>query len=272
MRGAAVLLGAILPVGSALRVARPPHAAAAAAKLDRRAFAAALTTFVPAAANAALARDAPPPPGILENRDRGLNEKALIANDFYFVTGRKPPRVLDIQNLPRDDPKWNAWGECASGSDGSNACTYIPLKQRYDAYSKHGLTVRAASEDLVDLGQALRKKDLNTASFLLDSGEKGKAPSSLRQASRKALLLADGLLISANSGSLGREVLVARYYINEFHYATERIAEILSVDDVDWSAASELWRLGADSYNSFFVCVNKAIVPKVGEKFAAVRV
>ena len=133
----------------------------------------------------------------MENRDRGLNEKALIANDFYFVTGRKPPRVLDIQNLPRDDPKWNAWGECASGSDGSNACTYIPLKQRYDAYSKHGLTVRAASEDLVDLGQALRKKDLNTASFLLDSGEKGKAPSSLRQASRKALLLADGLLISA---------------------------------------------------------------------------
>ena len=97
--------------------------------------------------------------------------------------------------------------------DGSNACTYIPLKQRRDAYSKHGLTVRAASEDLVDLGQACRKKDLNTASFLLDSGEKGKAPSSLRQASRKALLLADGLLISANSGSLGREILVARYYI-----------------------------------------------------------
>ena len=176
MRRAAVLLGAILPVGSALRVARPPRAAAAAAKLDRRgpratldrrAFAAALTTLIPAAADAALARDAPPPPGILENRDRGLNEKALIANDFYFVTGRKPPRVLDIQNLPRDDPKWNAWGECASGSDGSNACTYIPLKQRYDAYSKHGLTVRAASEDLVDLGQALRKKDLSTASFLL---------------------------------------------------------------------------------------------------------
>ena len=132
--------------------------------------------------------------------------------------------------------------------------------------------VRAASEDLVDLGQALRKKDLNTASFLLDSGEKGKAPSSLRQASRKALLLADGLLISANSGSLGREILVARYYINEFHYATERIADLLGADDVDWAAAAELWRLGADSYNSFFVCVNKAIVPKVGEKFAAVRV
>ena len=87
----------------ALRVARPSlHA------VDRRAFAAALTTVVPAAANAALARDAPPPPGILENRDRGLNEKALIANDFYFVTGRKPPRVLDVQNLPRDDPKWSS--------------------------------------------------------------------------------------------------------------------------------------------------------------------
>ena len=77
----------------ALRVARAPQA------VDRRSFAAALTTFVPGAANAALARDAPPPPGILENRDRGLNEKALIANDFYFVTGRKPPRVLDIQKF-----------------------------------------------------------------------------------------------------------------------------------------------------------------------------
>ena len=77
------------------------------ATLDRRAFAAALTTLIPAAANAALARDAPPPPGILENRDRGLNEKALIANDVYVVTGRKPPRVLDVQNLPRDDPKWS---------------------------------------------------------------------------------------------------------------------------------------------------------------------
>ena len=65
---------------------------------------------------------------------------------------------------------------------------------------------------------------------------------------------------------------MARYYINEFHYATERIAEILSADEIDWPSASELWRLGADSYNSFFVCVNKAIVPKVGEKFAAVRV
>ena len=85
----------------------PVRAIALRLLLRERAFAAALTTFVPAAANAALARDAPPPPGILENRDRGLNEKALIANDFYFVTGRKPPRVLDVQNLPRDDPKWS---------------------------------------------------------------------------------------------------------------------------------------------------------------------
>ena len=47
---------------------------------------------------------------------------------------------------------------------------------------------------------------------------------------------------------------------------------MLGADEIDWAAAADLWRLGADSYNSFFVCVNKAIVPKVGEKFAAVRV
>ena len=266
LRRIRVLLLWLLPCSRALTVS--PRVT-----LDRRAFAATAIATLPTAANAALACDAPPAAGILENRDRGLNEKALISTDFYFVTGRRPPRVLDVQNLPRDDPKWNAWGECASGSDGSNACTYIPLKQRYDAYSRHGSTVMAAAEDLADLaelGRALKQRDLAAAALLLDNGEKVKAPSALRSASRKALLLADGLLISANSGGLGREILVARYYVNEFHYATERI--MLASDDVDWGAVSDLWRLGADSYNSFFVCVNKAVVPKVGEKFVAVRV
>ena len=80
------------------------------------------------------------------------------------------------------------------------------------------------------------------------------------------------IVVYGATGVLGREILVARYYINEFHYATERIAELLGADEIDWTAAADLWRLGADSYNSFFVCVNKAIVPKVGEKFLAVRV
>ena len=238
LRRIRVLLLWLLPCSRALTVS--PRVT-----LDRRAFAATAIATLPTAANAALACDAPPAAGILENRDRGLNEKALISTDFYFVTGRRPPRVLDVQNLPRDDPKWNA-------------------------YSRHGSTVMAAAEDLAELGRALKQRDLAVAALLLDNGEKVKAPSALRSASRKALLLADGLLISANSGGLGREILVARYYVNEFHYATERI--MLASDDVDWGAVSDLWRLGADSYNSFFVCVNKAVVPKVGEKFVAVRV
>ena len=57
-----------------------------------------------------------------------------------------------------------------------------------------------------------------------------------------------------------------------FSTRSDTACELLAADEVDWASAAELWRLGADSYNSFFVCVNKAIVPKVGEKFAAVRV
>ena len=56
---------------------------------SRRAFAAALTTLIPGAANAALARDAPPPPGILENRDRGLNE--CSDRERFLLCGTKPP-------------------------------------------------------------------------------------------------------------------------------------------------------------------------------------
>ena len=81
-----------------------------------------------------------------------------------------------------------------------------------------------------------------------------------------------GLLISANSGSLGREILVARYYVNEIHFATESIATIMDgAEPVDWAAAADAWRLGVDSYNSFFAVVNTKIAPKVGEKFVAIR-
>jgi len=208
----------------------------------------------------------------LEDRNRGLNDGALIQTDFYFTTGRRPPRVLNVENLPKDDPKWNAWGECAKDANGGNACTYIPLKQRYDAYSKYGISVAAGAEDFVALGSALKKKDLSAVGFLLDAGDKGRSPGAARSAARRALLLADGLLISANSGSLGREILVARYYVNEIHFATESIATIMDgAEPVDWAAAADAWRLGVDSYNSFFAVVNTKIAPKVGEKFVAIR-
>lgn len=209
----------------------------------------------------------------LEARTRGMNEGNLIQSDFYFVTGRVPPRVLDLANLPRDDPKWNAWGECAKSSAG-NACTYVPLQQRYTAYAKYASTVALGAQDFASVGPLLRKGDRDAVAFLLDEGTKGggpggavaTGPASARAATRQALLLADSLLISANSGGLGQEILVARFYLNEAHYATEEVVKAFLEGD-DTARALDAWALGVDSYNSYFTIVNKAIVPKVGEPF-----
>ena len=228
----------------------------------RRGFlGAAAATLWPAVASA----------GGLEDRDRGMNEKALLQSDFYFTTGRKPPRKLDLANLPTDDPKWNAWGECAK-SGSTNACTYVPLAQRYNAYSKYASTVLAGAQDFAEIGLRLRRgkpQDLDAVALLLDPGAQGRAPAPTRAAGRQALLLADALLISANSGSLGREILVARFYVNELHFATEAVAAALAQEEPDLPRALDAWALGVDSYNSYFCVVNKNIVPKVGDKFPA---
>ena len=129
-----------------------------------------------------------------------MNEKALLQSDFYFTTGRRPPRKLDLAALPTDDPK---------------------------------------------------------------------APAPTRAAGRSALLLADALLVSAASGSLGREILVARFYVNELFFSTEEVVRALEAEDVP--RALDAWALGVDSYNSYFTVVNPRIVPKVGEQFAPVR-
>ncbi len=56
--------------------------------------------------------DAQPADQRYENRDRNKNKDALIREDYWYFSGRRPPRSLDINALPADDPTWNAWGEC----------------------------------------------------------------------------------------------------------------------------------------------------------------
>ena len=146
---------------------------------------------------------------------------------------------------------------------------YVPLKQRYDAYSKYASTVRAGAEDFREIGGLLRKGKLERVALLLDAGAKGQAPAPTRAAGRSALLLADALLVSAASGSLGREILVARFYVNELFFSTEEVVRALEAEDVP--RALDAWALGVDSYNSYFTVVNPRIVPKVGEQFAPVR-
>ena len=45
-----------------------------------------------------------------ENRDRNKNKDALIREDYWYFSGRRPPRRLDIDAFPADDPTWNTWG------------------------------------------------------------------------------------------------------------------------------------------------------------------
>ena len=45
-----------------------------------------------------------------EDRDRKSNKEALIREDYWYFSGKKPPRRLNIDAFPADDPTWNAWG------------------------------------------------------------------------------------------------------------------------------------------------------------------
>ena len=45
-----------------------------------------------------------------ENRDRNKNKDALIREDYWYYSGKKPPRRLNIDAFPADDPTWNTWG------------------------------------------------------------------------------------------------------------------------------------------------------------------
>lgn len=58
--------------------------------------------------NPAAAQEETPAPAKYdyENRDRKQNKEALIREDYWYFSGRKPPRRLDIDAFPADDPTW----------------------------------------------------------------------------------------------------------------------------------------------------------------------
>lgn len=65
-----------------------------------------------------------------EDRNRNSNKQALIREDYWYMSGKAPPRKLEASlGQSFDDPKWNAFGTCES-SESSNSCTYVSLRQR----------------------------------------------------------------------------------------------------------------------------------------------
>ena len=81
-------------------------------------------------------------------------------------------------------------------------------------------------------------------------------------------LLGTALLTTPNYSGPPKELMVARFYVNEVDFALNEVASALDVRDLRRAKAA--WEFGRDSWNSYFVLVNRAIVPKVGDKFGLI--
>eukprot|EP00977_Amphora_coffeiformis_P026723 scaffold29365_cov153-Amphora_coffeaeformis.AAC.4 len=198
----------------------------------------------------------------LESRDRKNNRDALIREDFWFQTGKLPPRLL-TSSLQGDDPQWNAFGSCTSSVDGGNSCTYVSLKQRGPAYAKYGSTIAQGGKEYEALGKILRQSNPDWAQALgLIRADLGAATV---DAELKMILLATALMTSPNFPIPSKELLVARYYANEIHYAQGKLRT--AVEERNREDALQIWEFGKDGWNSYFTVVNRSITPKVGDKF-----
>ena len=216
-----------------------------------------------------------------ENRDRKSNKDALIREDYWFMMGKNPPRLLNGP-IKQDDPQWNAFGSCSTQEgDGatSNSCTYVSLKQRIPIYSKYGFSIALGAKEYSALGQRLRRiasegRNKSSESLKVTEWEAAasyvisrpqNSPPPPVDALLKMVLFASGMLTSPNYNGPNKRLLVARFYANEVGFATKEIADAIQQRDAVRALAA--WEFGKDSWNSYFQIVNEAISPKVGEKF-----
>ncbi|EKX42207.1 hypothetical protein GUITHDRAFT_88187 [Guillardia theta CCMP2712] len=186
---------------------------------------------------------------------RGSQRGVFITEqDFPYLKGRYPPRRLDLGSAPqqsKDKLVFNAFGECVNDS-----CQYVPIKQRYDGYKKYKASINLCSDLLRTLHDTLGNP--------MSDEDKKKSEKLLR----RAVLFADALLISENYGT-SNEALVSRFYVNEAYYASLQLAEASKKGDA--ARSKEMWELWRDSWNSYLIIINRAIVPKVGEKFELIK-
>ena len=182
---------------------------------------------------------------------------------------------MDLTELPKG-PKWNAWGACTSSESTGNSCTYVSLKQRIPAYSNYAFSIVQGANSFKKMGVELDnlnhptenglvpQTDWNTVlSFLRKSGST--TPTPILDCLRKMVLLASAMLTSPNYTGPPFELLIARFYVNEVSFALDEIEE--AIENYDLKRALDAWAFGRDSFNSYFTVINRAIVPKVGDKF-----
>ena len=201
-----------------------------------------------------------------EKRDRDGNKNAVIREDYWYSTGITPPRQLNSP-LVLDDPKWNSFGACeTNGGDAAatNSCTYISLKQRQPAYSKYAFSITLGATEFQYLRNALQDQDWSkAASYVFANSDKNQLPPPSIDALTKMVLFASLMLSSPNFSGVSRELLVARFYANEFKYAILQVQDAIAAKDQARALAA--WDFGKDSYNSYTQVVNRQIVPKVGD-------
>jgi hypothetical protein len=211
------------------------------------------------------------------DRQSGSKDYSVIREDYYYMMGKTPPRLLNGP-LRIDDPQWNAFGTCETTSEGgsaSNSCTYVSLKQRIPAYSKYAFNIALGAKEYGLLGKILQnaartnsEKDWQAAASFVTTLPQTPPPPPV-DALLKSVLFASLMLTSPNFTGLSRELLVARFYANEASFATKKIAEAISSKDSERALAA--WEFGKDSWNSYFQVVNGRISAKVGDKFEPIQ-
>jgi len=206
-------------------------------------------------------------------RDRTKSyKKAVIREDIWYMTGKTPPLRLDPNYVADDGPEYNAWGACATSSAG-NSCTYVPLKQRIPGYSNYAFNIASGAREYTRLGtlinEIMRDKSnegtWEKALSMLKNLNGSSVPPPILDAQLKMVLMGTAMLTTPNYTGPPKELLVARFYINETSFAVAEINEALEARDA--ARATQAWDFGKDSWNSYFVLVNRSIVPKVGDKF-----
>ena len=198
-----------------------------------------------------------------KKRNRKRNKDAMIREDYWYMSGSQPPRKLEGLQADFDNPKWNAWGTCTESAAGIS-CTYVSLNQRVPAYSKYAFNVRLGIKEFGELGQELESGGWNKAIELLEDTPTG-MPGPICDSLLKAILLATGLLASPNYSGPPKELLVARFYVNEVGFSIGELKAAIAAKDSKRAKAA--WQFGCDSWNSYVTIVNRSIVPKVGDKF-----
>lgn len=218
-------------------------------------------------------------------RDRNGNRGAVIRDDYWFISGKVPPRILGGPLRETNAPQFNAFGSCAT-NDGQNSCTYVSLKQRIPAYTKYASSISYGADQYRKLGLVLAKLPSSSSSSSSVGPDNTSAaavwseaasyleredkiyPPGIIDAELKMLLFATAMLTSPNFPGPSKELLVSRYYVNELHFANgETLTALYEHDAIRAQAA---YAYGRDCWNSYYQTIDRQIVPKMGEKFVPI--